>query len=79
MYNRPTNRSQNRYGRRSYGGYGGGRRSYRNEPQGLNPMMFVRKAEDQAPQEAYVPTNTFADFDIDPQLKKNIITRIGTP
>jgi len=81
MYNRQSNRNGSRFGRRSFGGGGGGRsngggRRYGNrEPQALNPMMFVRRAVDMPQQEEYVPTHNFADFDIDPQLKKNIIAR----
>jgi ATP-dependent RNA helicase RhlE len=78
MYNRSYNRSSgNRFGRRSFGGGGGnGRRfSGRREPQALNPMMFVRKAVDMPIAEEYVPANTFSDFDIHEQLKKNITAR----
>jgi ATP-dependent RNA helicase RhlE len=73
MYNRPHNRSGNRFGRRSFGGYG--RKFNSGRDQGLNPMMFVRKAVDMPQQEEYVPTHTFADFEMHEQLKKNIKAR----
>lgn len=77
MYN---NRSNNRFSGNRSGGRGnyrsyGRRFNNRREPQGLNPMMFVRRAVDMPEPEVYVPTHTFSDFDIDPQLKKNIATR----
>ncbi len=74
MYQRSQSRfSSHRFGRRSYGGYGrGGNRN--RAPQELNPMMFVRKAVDVV-QEEYIPQHSFADFDVHPQLKKNIDVR----
>ncbi len=74
MYNRQNNRSSSRFGRRSFGGGGNNRRfGGRREPQGLNPMMFVRRAVDMPEPEKYVPTHSFSDFDMNAQLKKNIV------
>jgi ATP-dependent RNA helicase RhlE len=74
MYNKRFNRSSgSRFGRRSYGG--NNRFNNRREPQGLNPMMFVRRAADLPEQEEYVPTHAFSDFDMHEQLKKNVKAR----
>lgn len=62
---------------RSSGGYRGNRsrnrNRYRNPGESLNPMMFVRRAVDVI-EEAYVPVNSFADFDLDERVKKNVLT-----
>jgi superfamily II DNA/RNA helicase len=58
-------RAQNHSGSRGFSG------QRRPEPH-YDPAMFVKKAEEQGRAE-YQPTNNFADFDIDPRLKQNIL------
>lgn len=72
MYNRRNNHVSHRFGRRSYGGYGG---RFNGRSADLNPMMFVRKAVDMPIQDEYVPAHAFVDFDVHEQLKKNINAR----
>ncbi len=64
---------------RRTGSFGSGRSFNRysgrgNSGQSLNPMMFVRRAEEVS-EEAYTPENKFSDFELVDQLKKNISLR----
>lgn len=43
--------------------------------QKFDPSAFIKKVEEQVIAPVYVPKNTFADFAIEDQLKKNIIDR----
>lgn len=38
----------------------------------FNPALLVRKADDQIPEVAYIPTHQFSDFQISDILKKNV-------
>jgi len=58
--------SNNQY--RGGGNRGGGRGRYRNPGESLNPLIFVKKASGVV-EEAYVPINSFADFDLDEKVK----------
>lgn len=49
----------------------GGQNRFRSKGPGLNPMMFVVKAQDVV-EEVYTPTNLFVDFDLDERVKQNI-------
>ena len=59
----------NRY-KGSRGRRGGNR--YRNPGESLNPLIFVKKASGVV-EEAYVPVNSFADFDLDEKVKTNVL------
>ena len=61
--------SNNQY--RGGGNRGGGRGRYRNPGESLNPLIFVKKASGVV-EEAYVPINSFADFDLDEKVKNNV-------
>lgn len=50
-------------------------RSPRKEIKKFDPSMFIKKVEEQSITPVYVPKNTFLDFKIEEQLKKNIIDR----
>ena len=50
------------------------RSRFRNPGLDLNPMMFVRKAENFV-ETAYVPINSFSDFPIDETVRKNVLSR----
>lgn len=63
---RPSYPSNNRGNRSS----GGGRR----KSQYIDPARFVRTAKT-TETEAYVPTHQFADFDVEPLLKQNLINK----
>jgi len=41
----------------------------------FNPLTFIKKIEEQPATSAFIPKNMFADFLIDEQVKKNIISR----
>lgn len=43
--------------------------------QKFDPSAFIKKVEEQVIAPIYIPKNTFNDFQIDDQLKKNIINR----
>ena len=48
----------------------------------FNPLMFIKKIEEQAIPAVYIPKNTFSDFLIENQIKENISNRgykIPTP
>jgi len=38
----------------------------------FDPSLFIKKVEEQTATQAYIPKNTFSDFAIEDQLKKNI-------
>ena len=63
-------------GRPSFGGSrGGSRGGNRNPGENINTSRFVSKAVVVEEEKAYIPTNQFADLDVDEKLKKNIITK----
>lgn len=57
--------SNNRYRRNRFGNRN------RNKGESLNPLIFVKKAVEVVEQE-YVPVYSFADFDLDEAVKKNV-------
>lgn len=61
---------------RPSGGYrrGVSNNRFRSRGPSLNPMMFVKRAENVV-QEAYIPENKFADFSLVEQLRRNIEAR----
>lgn len=61
---RPAHQSSGPAGR-------GGRRPMRR----FNPSMFIKKVEERVATPIYEPVHMFADFAIEPQLKKNIAAR----
>ncbi len=61
--------------RRSFGPNRSRRMAPRRKESGIDPSRFVRKATVKAPQDAYVPSFTYADLDIDPRLKANILKK----
>jgi ATP-dependent RNA helicase RhlE len=50
-------------------------RGKKNAKQYINPAKFIKAAQPAADVVEYVPTNTFADFELHPLLKKNIIDK----
>lgn len=72
------------FGRNGYGSFkSGGRRSFRSYRGGrsrgrgdrgpkLDHALFVKKAVEKLPEEAYIPKNKFSDFEVNETLKKNI-------
>lgn len=60
--------------RRSGGNFGGNRGGFR-KPKTIDPLLFVKKAVEQQVQDEFVPQYNFADYDLHPQLKKNIIDK----
>ena len=89
MYNKPNNRGSSSHGRPSFGGQTQ-RNSYRGRSGGngrnrsksryggdstISHSRFIRKAEPIVERAPYVPVNKFADFNIDPILKNNIIKK----
>lgn len=71
-----TRNSTTRGARASYGSQGSRypRQSPR-EVKKFDPSIFMRKVEEQAPSAVYTATNTFADFLIEEQIKKNISSK----
>ncbi|MAG60079.1 RNA helicase [Candidatus Woesebacteria bacterium] len=65
-----NNRSFNRY--RSNRSFGQNR--YRNQGASLNPMMFVKKADDVI-ETPYVPVGSFSDLPLNETVKKNVFAR----
>ena len=55
------------------GGYQS-RNRFRNPGLDMNPMMFVRRAENFI-ETTYTPVNTFSDFPIDETVRKNVLSR----
>lgn len=55
------------------GGYQN-RNRFRNPGLDMNPMMFVRRAENFI-ETTYTPVNTFSDFPIDETVRKNVLSR----
>lgn len=53
------------------GGRGGGRSGNKIKYMQVNPMMLVKKAEP-APEVGYIPKHQFSDFEISPNIKRNI-------
>lgn len=49
-------------------------RGKRNIPK-FDPSLFIKKVEEQTATPAYIPKNTFSDFAIEDQLKRNIATK----
>lgn len=88
--NRPRsfggNRSQG-FGGRSGGGYGGGQSSRGGQSRGprpayIHPSKYVNRAAVLEEEVAYVPTNTFAQFGLHPQVTTNVTSHgytIPTP
>jgi ATP-dependent RNA helicase RhlE len=60
-------------GRRS-GGFGGGRSGGSRGPKKdyIHPSRFVKAAKEVIEEDAFVPQNTFDDFEVDPIIKRNI-------
>lgn len=70
-----NNSTKNQQGSFSYGGKRYASRPKRgNSKQNINPSRFVKEAK-MVEAEVYVPTNSFADFDVHPIIKKNIISK----
>lgn len=87
--NNKSNSSKGGGSHRSGHGYNsGGSKSGHRRPQQkravkkFDPSLFMKKVEEQSQSAAYVPKNTFSDFAIVEQLKKNILDKgytIPTP
>ncbi|HSX19142.1 MAG TPA: DEAD/DEAH box helicase [Candidatus Saccharimonadales bacterium] len=58
-------------GKRFRGGGSGGFRNYRKQPQPLDINLFIKKAKEQE-DEKYTAQNTFENFNLSPQLLKNV-------
>jgi len=65
-----NNRSFDRHRSNRSGGQG----KYRNKSASLNPLMFVKKA-DEATEILDVPVGSFSDFALDETVKKNVLAR----
>lgn len=77
-FKRGRSRGYRGHNKRFYGGHrsngSGGRNRYRNKGLDLNPLMFVKKAENVI-ETPYIPTNSFSSFGLDERVKKNVIAR----
>src|SRR5688572_9859032 len=65
------NKRQPRFGRPQRGGFNGTRPKRAGHKQNIDAARFVRPAK-QVEVAEYVPTNAFADFDINPLLHDNL-------
>lgn len=71
--NTSKNGMKNNSGRFDQRSRGGNRQS--RVPKKFDPSLFIKKAEEQVVSETYIPKNTFNDFLINEQIKKNIIDK----
>lgn len=69
------NRSRFGGNNRSRGFSRGGNRGGFRTPKTINPSLFVKKAVEPQIQEEFVPTRDFADYNLNPQLLKNIVSK----
>ena len=76
FFRKPDNTRPFRGGRPSgqnfQGGRGGGRQGGGRVMTTFNPSMLVREVKEFAPSVEFVPSHTFEDFDLHPQLLSNI-------
>jgi len=75
--NRPFYRKQKNNNNSGRGGYNRGPRPQFGQNNGrkmstFNPSHLVSEAKEFTPQEEFIPTHQFADFDLDTRLKQNI-------
>ena len=75
--NRPYYKKQRNNNNSGRGGYNRGPRPAFGQSNGrkmstFNPSHLVSEAKEFVPQEVFVPTHQFADFDLDTRLKLNI-------
>jgi ATP-dependent RNA helicase RhlE len=68
-----SNSSGSRWGQRS--SMRSGRPRRKKEVKKFDPSLFIKKVEELSSTPVYIPKNTFSDFEIEKQIKENVITR----